>query len=208
MHRFTSNKMGESIRSSYRQQFQALQRAVDAKSLALRKNSFNRTHRAWLAEQNSRFQTYGLWFGDRRGWQARDMQFDVYGNPSPRTREHYFFVVDIQGDLPGSLVTRTVVPLAVTALAAARLPRRLCPMFEVAGQDLMLVPFEAAPPDKRLLKVKTASLHDRAHEVVAAMDAMLSGVGTARGGLLKPVFERRRALTFLVAALAAPRAAP
>ena len=40
----------------------------------------------------------------------------------------------------------------------------------------MLVPFEAAPLDKRLLKVKTASLHDRAHEVVAAMDAVLSGV--------------------------------
>lgn len=108
------------------------------------------------------------------------MQFDIDGNPSPRTREHYPVIVDIQGDLLGSLVTRTVVPLAVTALAAARLPRRLCPMFEVAGQDLMLVPFEAAP-DKRLLKVKTASLHDRAHEVVAAMDAMLSGVGTAGG---------------------------
>lgn len=199
--------MGESIRSSYRQQFQALQRAVDARSLVRRKSSFNKTHRAWLAEQNSRFQTYGLWFGDRRGWQARYMQFDIDGNLSPRTREHYPVIVDIQGDLPGSLVTRTVVPLAVTALAAARLPRRLCPMFEVAGQDLMLVPFEAAP-DKRLLKVKTASLHDRAHEVVAAMDAMLSGVGAARGGLLKAVFERRRALTFLVAALAAPRAAP
>ena len=50
------------------------------------------------------------------------MQFDVYDNPSPRMREHYPFVVDIQSDLLGSLATRMVVPLAVTALAAARLP--------------------------------------------------------------------------------------
>ena len=104
------------------------------------------------------------------------MQFDVYDNPSPRMREHYPFVVDIQSDLLGSLTTRMVVPLAVTALAANRLPRQLCPMFSVAGLDLMLVPFEAAPLDKRLLKVKVTSLHERAHEVVAAMDAVLSGI--------------------------------
>lgn len=104
------------------------------------------------------------------------MQFDVYENPSPRMREHYPFVVDIQSDLLGSLATRMVVPLAVTALAANKLPRQLCPMFSVAGLDLMLVPFEAAPLDKRLLKAKVASLQTRAHEVVAAMDAVLSGV--------------------------------
>jgi toxin CcdB len=104
------------------------------------------------------------------------MQFDVYDNPSPRMREHYPFVVDIQSDLLGSLATRMVVPLAVTALSASQLPRQLCPMFEVAGQNLMLIPFEAAPLDKRLLKTKTASLRGRAHELVAAMDAVLSGI--------------------------------
>lgn len=104
------------------------------------------------------------------------MQFDVYDNPSPRMRAHYPFVVDVQSDLLGSLATRMVVPLAVTALAANKLPRQLCPMFFVAGLDLMLVPYEAAPLDKRLLKVKTASLHERAHEVVAAMGAVLSGI--------------------------------
>ena len=104
------------------------------------------------------------------------MQFDVYDNPSPRMREHYPFVVDIQSDLLGSLATRMVVPLAVTALAANRLPRQLCPMFSVAGLDLMLVPFEAAPLDKRLLKAKVASIQARAHEVIAAVDAVLSGV--------------------------------
>ena len=104
------------------------------------------------------------------------MQYDVYGNPSPRMRDQYPYVVDIQSDLLSSLATRMVVPLAMTALAATDLPRRLCPVMTLNGQSLMLVPFEAAPLDKRLLKKKMASLHDRSHEIVAAMDAVLSGI--------------------------------
>lgn len=104
------------------------------------------------------------------------MQFDVFENPSPRMRDQYPFVVDVQSDLLSSLATRMVVPLAVTALAASALPRRLCPLLMVSGKSLMLVPFEAAPLDKRLLKTQVASIRDRAHDIVAAMDAVLSGI--------------------------------
>ena len=91
-------------------------------------------------------------------------------------RDVYPYVVDVQSDLLSSLATRMVVPLAVTSLTAADLPRRLCPVMTVKGQSLMLVPFEAAPLDKRLLKKKLASMHDRSHDVIAAMDAVLSGI--------------------------------
>ncbi|WP_296447867.1 CcdB family protein [Rhodoferax sp. UBA5149] len=104
------------------------------------------------------------------------MQFDVYDNPSPRMRDRYPFVVDVQSDLLGSLATRMMVPLAVTTLVASELPRRLCPMFVVADKTLMLVPFEAAPLDKRLLKTQISSIPDRVHDIVAAMDAVLSGI--------------------------------
>jgi toxin CcdB len=104
------------------------------------------------------------------------MQFDVYINPSPRMRDQYPFVVDIQSDLLGALATRLVIPLVVTAMVSDQVPRQLCPMFAINGQALMLLPFEAAPLDKRHLKKKVASLADRQHEVVAAMDAVLSGV--------------------------------
>jgi len=40
------------------------------------------------------------------------MQFDVFENPSPRTRDAYPYVVDVQSDLLSSLATRMVVPLA------------------------------------------------------------------------------------------------
>jgi len=104
------------------------------------------------------------------------MQFDVYANPSPRMRDVYPYVVDVQSDLLSALATRMVVPLAVTNLAAIDLPRRLCPVITVNAQSLMLVPFEAAPLDKRLLKAEIASSRDRSHEIIAAMDAVLSGI--------------------------------
>ena len=104
------------------------------------------------------------------------MQFDVYHNPSPRMREQYPFVVDIQSDLLGSLATRMVVPLTITQLASGDVPRSLCPMFQVQGLELMLLPFESAPIPKRLLKTDVQSLKRFASEIVAAMDAVISGV--------------------------------
>ena len=104
------------------------------------------------------------------------MQYDVYPNPSPRLREVYPYVVDVQSDLLKALATRMVMPLALTTLPPESMPRRLCPMVAVGGQNLMLVPFEAAPLDKRHLKSKLASLRDRADDILAAMDAVISGV--------------------------------
>lgn len=104
------------------------------------------------------------------------MQYDVYPNPSPRMRDVYPYVLDVQSDLLKALATRMVVPLALTSLPASSLPRRLCPLVQVKGQSLMLVPFEAAPLDKRHLKSKVATLRERADDIVAAMDAVLSGI--------------------------------
>lgn len=91
-------------------------------------------------------------------------------------RDQYPFVVDVQSNLLSSLATRMVVPLAVTSLAAKELPQRLCPVFSVRRKNLMLVPFEAAPLDKRLLKTEVSSLRDRAGDIIAAMDAVTSGI--------------------------------
>lgn len=104
------------------------------------------------------------------------MQFDVYENPSPRMRDVYPYVVDVQSDLLGALATRMVVPLAITSLSAKDMPRRMCPLIRVANQLLMLVPFEAAPLDKRLLRTEIESVRDRSHEIIEAMDAVLSGI--------------------------------
>ena len=55
------------------------------------------------------------------------MQFDIYENPSPRMRDVYPFVVDVQSNLLSALATRMVVPLAITSLSAKDLPHRGVP---------------------------------------------------------------------------------
>jgi len=50
------------------QQFAKLQNSSQIKTLAQREKQFEHTHSAWLAEQNSRFETHGLWCDDLRVW--------------------------------------------------------------------------------------------------------------------------------------------
>ena len=50
------------------QQFEALKSAAEAKILAPRKSVFEQTHKAWIDEQNSRFEKNGLWCDDMRVW--------------------------------------------------------------------------------------------------------------------------------------------
>ena len=40
----------------------------------------------------------------------------------------------------------------------------------------MLVPFEAAPLDKRLLKTEITSVRAISHDIISAMDSVLSGI--------------------------------
>jgi toxin CcdB len=91
-------------------------------------------------------------------------------------RDIYPYVVDIQSELLGSLPTRMVMPMSVTQLPASKVPRKLCPMIGLLGQTFMLIPYEAAPLDKKLLKRKSGSAKAQASEIVAALDAVVSGV--------------------------------
>ncbi len=50
------------------QQFEAMQTADQNKTLARKKKEFNQTHKAWLEEQNTRFEKQGLWCDELRVW--------------------------------------------------------------------------------------------------------------------------------------------
>ena len=49
-------------------QFSDLQAASRPETMAQRKAQFEQSHRAWLAEQNQRFEAHGLWCDDLRVW--------------------------------------------------------------------------------------------------------------------------------------------
>ena len=103
-------------------------------------------------------------------------QWDVYPNPSARLRDDMPYLVDLQSDLLERLPTRLVAPLIRSRLAPGGLPRGLCPVFNIDGDAVVLIPHEAGPIEARLLKRRTASLRAQAHEIVAALDAVVSGV--------------------------------
>lgn len=50
------------------QQFETLKSAGQPKTLAQRKRAFEQTHKAWIDEQNTRFEKSGLWCDDLRVW--------------------------------------------------------------------------------------------------------------------------------------------
>lgn len=50
------------------QDFEALKAASQPKTLAESQKAFNQTHKAWIDEQNSRFEKNGLWCDDLRVW--------------------------------------------------------------------------------------------------------------------------------------------
>ncbi|MDO8318031.1 type II toxin-antitoxin system Phd/YefM family antitoxin [Rhodoferax sp.] len=49
-------------------QYSELKAAHRSETLAQRKAQFEQSHRAWLAEQNQRFEAHGLWCDDMRVW--------------------------------------------------------------------------------------------------------------------------------------------
>lgn len=50
------------------QQFEELKSAEQTQTLKARQHQFNQTHKAWLEEQNARFEKSGVWCDDLRVW--------------------------------------------------------------------------------------------------------------------------------------------
>ena len=102
-------------------------------------------------------------------------QFDVYVNPNPESRQSVPFVVDVQSGLIDALPTRLVMPLSRIGAGQARFPVNLCPLVEIEGEPLALMPHLAAPVSARMLRKPVVSVARRAGEIGAALDAVFSG---------------------------------
>ncbi len=103
-------------------------------------------------------------------------QWDVYANPSPRSRHELPYLVDVQSELLSELGTRFVVPLSRHAHTPSGLPRRMTPLFDIDNETVRLVPQEAGAVDATVLRHAVLSLRAQSHLIVDALDAVLSGV--------------------------------
>lgn len=102
-------------------------------------------------------------------------QYDVFPNPSTSAAHGIPFVVVVQSELLDALATRLTLPLAVPD-ATARVPTVLCPVILVNGQRLHALAHYAAPLPARLLRRPVDNVAAQAGALVAALDAVLSGI--------------------------------
>jgi len=103
-------------------------------------------------------------------------QFDVFENPSVQQRAAMPFMVVIQSDFLDGLPTRLTMPLAVAGLVPKHIPLNLCPLVEFDGQRLHVLGHMAATFRTRDLRKPLGSLTAYASDIVAAIDAVISGV--------------------------------
>ncbi len=103
-------------------------------------------------------------------------QYDVYVNPQRNSREFVPYVMDVQSNLIDSLSTRLVMPLSRVGASQRQLPANLCPVMQVDRERLIMLPHLAAPVAASVLKSPVLNLQAQASDIVAAIDAVISGV--------------------------------
>lgn len=103
-------------------------------------------------------------------------QFDVHSNRDAESRKRFPFLLDVQSDVLGVLATRVVVPLADRDTVPVPPAERLMPAFEVDGRRVVMLTPQIAGVPKAALGAAVASLAHLRHEIVAALDVLVSGV--------------------------------
>ncbi|KAA0684158.1 CcdB family protein [Roseomonas genomospecies 6] len=102
-------------------------------------------------------------------------QFDIRRNPSPRSRASTPYVLIVQCDLLADLEPVAVVPLRRKDTLGPPI-RRLNPSFTVDGVEVVMMPNAIAGVSKRDLGEVVANLAEHRHDIIAALDFLLTSV--------------------------------
>ena len=103
-------------------------------------------------------------------------QFDVYRNPDEDDRSTIPFVLDVQSKLLDNLRTRVVVPLAKSKITPAAQSTRFTPLFTVSGMTVFMLTPNLFPVETHELGRVVTSLAAQRHDIIAAVDYLISGI--------------------------------
>lgn len=103
-------------------------------------------------------------------------QFDVYANPSRRTRKAYPYILDIQSHVISDIATRIVVPLGRKADFKSEQLKKLTPTIEYEGQELLLLVPQIASIPAKVLRRPIGSLSHLRDEIISALDFAITGI--------------------------------
>jgi toxin CcdB len=101
-------------------------------------------------------------------------QFDVVANPDPEDAVQRPYLLVLQSDLVSELASTVVAPLVAKAAMAGA--RRLNPSVVVADREFWLATHELFAVHRRVLGASLASLADRRHDIIAALDLLFTGI--------------------------------
>jgi len=104
------------------------------------------------------------------------MQFDVYENKQPETRQRFPYLLDVQADLLDSLDTLVVIPLAPKAAARRALLAQLMPVVRVKNRDFLAYTPQLAGLARSKLGPRVANLAEAREAIISALDLLLTGV--------------------------------
>ncbi len=102
-------------------------------------------------------------------------QFRVYRNPRADSKARYPLLLDIQSDLIGALETRVVVPLVPAGPKGVRAMTVLMPTLDIDGRTYTMCTPQMAGVPRSEVGAEVADLAPHRHEIVAAIDLLISG---------------------------------
>jgi len=103
-------------------------------------------------------------------------QFSVHRNTNPESSAAYPYLLDIQSDLIADLGTRVVVPLAPATAMHGKPIKTLMPILTVDGKTFVMVTPQLAGVAKKHLGAVVAELSAQRHEIIAALDLLITGI--------------------------------
>jgi toxin CcdB len=103
-------------------------------------------------------------------------QFDVYINPSKKSREAYPYIIDIQNALISDIATRIVIPLGRLNHFKNEKMDGLTPVVEYENEQFVLLTPQISSMPVKLLKNPVGSVESLRDEIIAAIDFAITGI--------------------------------
>jgi len=101
-------------------------------------------------------------------------QFDVFPNPSPRTRSTHPYFIILQSDRLERFSTRIVAPLVVAT--KIEFLEKLTPEVTVKGKKYLIAMADLGPIPVQALQPAVANLEAERYRIVAALDLVFTGI--------------------------------
>lgn len=103
-------------------------------------------------------------------------QFTVYRNTSSANKDTVPYLLNVQSDLLDDLETRVVIPLYPASVLKGKSFRTLTPIFEIEGNEYIMLTPQLAGISKKLLGSIVVDLSEKRSEIIAALDLLITGI--------------------------------